>query len=320
MNEVRDVLRLTIGPLHYEFHAHDAWGVDALDRLRANVVVVDFPGAADRVLHLADLGMTRDENDQINRDWLPDRYAALLPEDAPRDGWRLTGDETGHMTFRHDRSHHSLFVFGVFPPDYFGPFQLPWPAMLEDIIARGGGILHGGLIAQNGRGLILTAPPGGGKTTAIGRLPAEWPVLADDASLVWSDAEGGFLASPLPTWSVLLGRTPALPAIRRWEIGTVVPVSGIVLLHKGQQDRLTSLPALQSIPALYRAMSEHPRVIKNGEPYRTHLFDVAHGLARAVRIWRLDATLAARFWEHLPSVASEGEHANPRVALSRVTS
>jgi len=305
MNEARDVLRLTIGPLHYEFHAHDAWGVDALQRLRANVVVLDFHDAADRILHLADLGMTPDENAQINRDSLPDRYAALLPEDAPRQGWRLTGDETGHLTFRHDHTHHALFVFVAVPADPEGPFQLPWPLLLEDIVACGGGILHGGLIAQGGQGFIVTAPPGGGKTTAICRLPTDWQVLTDDACLVWPAAEATFYASPLPTWSVLLGRGHALPAIVRWQVGTVVPVVAILLLQKGEQDQLTPTPALQAIPTLYQAVSEHPRVATNRESHRTNLFDVARGLARAVPAWRLDVSLAGRYWEHLPSVTSE---------------
>lgn len=299
MNETPELLRLTIGPLHYEFRAHDAWGVDALERLRANVVVQDFAGAADRVLHLADLGMTPDENGQINQDWLPDRYAGLLPPGAPRQGWRLTGDETGHLSFLHEQTHHNLFIFGVFPADHRGPFQLPWAALLDDIVGRGGGaILHGGLITQGGRGYIITAPPGGGKTTSIRRLPEEWQVLADDACLVWP-VSGKFVASPLPTWSVLLGRGEALPSIGRWQVGARVPVGGILLLHKAEHHRLSTLSARDALLPLYQALCEHPRVVTNRDDYPTHLFDCARYLAWATPVWRLDVTLAGRFWEML---------------------
>lgn len=300
MQEVRDLLRLTIGPLHYEFLAHDAWGVEALRRLRARVVVVDYPMAADRVLHMADLATPRDEDAPISEDWLPNRFAALLPDNAPRRGWRVVGDETGYLTFRHNDSTHSLFVFGVIPAAHQAPFQLPWPLLLEDIISRGGGILHAGLIARGESGYLITAPPGGGKTTAIGRLPPEWHVLADDASLVWPASGEHYSASPLPTWSVLLGRGSALPAIDLWKLGTVVPVKGVLLLHKGEQDRLTPLSTFQSIPVLHQAFSEHPRVVTNRGPHRTHLFDVARSLARAVPAWRWDGTIAGTFWEHLP--------------------
>ena len=136
MDTVRDLLRLTIGPLHYEFRARDTWGEDALMRLRAHVLGVDFAGPPDGVLHLADLDMTLEENQEINQDWLPDRFAALLPEDTPRQGWRLSGDETGHLTFQHENTHHGLWIYGAIPAEYRAPFQLPWPAVLEDIIAR----------------------------------------------------------------------------------------------------------------------------------------------------------------------------------------
>jgi len=316
MNEARDVLRLTIGPLHYEFHAHDAWGVDALQRLRANVVVLDFLGAADRVLHLADLGMTSDEHNDVNRDWLPERYAALLPEDAPRQGWRLTGDETGHLTFRHDATWHGLCIFGAIPADSQGPFQLPWPPLLEDIVAREGAILHGGLIAQCEQAYIITAPSGGGKTTTISRLPADWRVLADDACLVWPGREGKFLASPLPTWSVVLGRGEPLPAVGRWQIGGVILVAGILFLKKGKQDQVKLLQPLKALPLLYQAISEHPRVVTNRESHRARLFDVARALAGATATWQLDAALDGQFWEQFRPLASQRvSRAGGRIAI-----
>jgi hypothetical protein len=303
MEELRDRLRLTIGPLHYEFRAHDAWAEDALARLRTHVVCVEFAGSPDRMVHLAALGMTEDENDQINQDWLPGCFATLLPEGSPCRGWWLTGDETGYLTFRHDGTRQVLWIFGSIPALFRAPFQLPWPALLDDIVACGGGILHGGLIARGGHGYLVTAPPGGGKTTTISRLPAGWRVLADDACLVWPGAGETFLASPLPTWSVLLGRGEVLPAIGRWQIGASVPVGGILLLSKGDRDRLTPLPVLQALPALYQALFEHPQVVTNGNRHCTRLFDVARDLARAAPVWRLEATLDGQPWEGLPALA-----------------
>ena len=97
-----------------------------------------------------------------------------------------------------------------------------------------------------------------------------------------------------------MGHGEALPAIGRWQIGAIVTVGAIVLLGKGDHDRLTSLPALQAVPALYQGLCEHPRVVTSGDPHRAHLFDVACGLARAAPAWQLDAALDGRFWEYLP--------------------
>ena len=291
MNATPDTLRLTIGPLHYEFRAHDDWGKDALARLQAHVVPVPFTGAPGRVLHLADLHMTPDENEEINQDRLPDRFAALLPGKGPRQGWRLTGDETGYLTFLHDQSRHSPFVFGTIPARCSGPFQLPWPALLEDITARGGGILHGGLIAQSGHGYIVTAPPGGGKTTMISRLPSEWCVYSDDACLVWPSDSGQFLASPLPTWSLLLGRSEVLPAIGRWRLGDREPIEAVLLLQIGNCDQWEAMSPRQVLLPLCRALSEHPRVVSNRDRYRTHLFDVARDLAKSAPAAKLSVPL-----------------------------
>lgn len=301
MDEVLDRLRLTIGPLHYEFHAHDAWGIDALDRLRTHVVVQDFTEPTDRLLHLACLDMTRDEFQQIQRDRLPDRYAKLLPSGWPRHGWRMHRDETGHMTFQHSDWQHSLFLLGVPPSEQSGPFQLPWAILLQDMIVRGGAILHGGLIARSGVGYILTAPPGGGKTTCIARLPHEWQVLADDACLIWPGASNRFHASPLPTWSVLLGRTPIMPSIGRWSIGTNVAVRDVLLLRKSEHDRCDLMARYDRLLPLYRALCEHPQVLMNRVSCGTSLFDVARHLARSASVWELHVTAAGQFWEHIPT-------------------
>lgn len=299
MNEIRDVLRLTIGPLHYEFLAHDAWGMDALGRLRTNVTCMEFEGTADRVLHLAELKMSTDENAQINRDWLPDRFARLLPENSERQGWHLTGDETGHLTCHNNKNRHVLFIFGAIPFECVAPFQLPWPVLLEDIIPLGGGIVHGGLISHHGRGYIVTAPPGGGKTTAIRQVPAEWGVLADDACLVWPVADKQFLASPLPTWSVLLGRGTALPAIGRWKTATIVQIRGIILLSKGDHAYVTAVRSRRAIPAIYQGLCEHPRVITNRNLHRSTLFDVARNLSDAIPTWRLCTGIDGNPWKDL---------------------
>jgi hypothetical protein len=304
MEKIGDLLYLMIGPLQYEFRAHDIWGEKTLGRLRTHLLCGGFSGPPQRVLHLANLGMTAEENEQINRDRLPDRFAALLPADSPRQGWILTGDETGYLSFRHQATNHGLWIFGAITEEYQAPFQLPWPMMFEDIVEKGGGILHGGLIVRNGKGLILTAPPGGGKTTAISRLPSPWSVLADDACLVWPGNGKSFLASPLPTWSMLLGHGETLPFIGRWKIGTVVPVLGIILLQKSDTDRLTPLPVLKVVPALYQALCEHPRVVTNCDLPRMRLFDIARCLAKATPVWRLDATLTGQFWEGLATIVS----------------
>lgn len=292
-----DILRARIGPLLYQFQAHDDWGMSILNHIRDNCLCVDFLGESDRVFHLARLAMTEDENRVINQNCLPERFYCLLPEESPPQDWNLGGDETGFLTFWHEKTRHCLWIFGAIPELFKAPFQLPWRLVLADIIKKEGGIMHGGLVARNGKGLILTAPPGGGKTTAISRLPDSWKALSDDACLVWPEGDNMYFASPLPTWSVLLGKNATLHNINRWEIGTIVALSGMIFIIKGDQEFIRQLPKLEGITKINQALCEHPQVVGNRDLHRVHFFDTARRLSKYVPNFILQVTRDGQLWE-----------------------
>jgi len=295
MNKVRDILRLTIGPLHYEFQAHDEWGVDELLKLKKNILMADFAVSANRIMHLAHFPMSREENKQINQNWLPERYLRLLPEGSPRVDWRVGGEPAGYLTFWHAQTHHALFICKSISLGKLGPFQLPWSPILADIVARGGGIMHGGLFSLGCKSYILTAPTAGGKTTMINNLPMDWQVYSDDACLVWPGDGLKYLASPLPAWSLLLGRGELLNRIGKWQLGTVRSIAGIIFLKKSDHCHLAVLSKHQALPKLFQAFCEHPKVVEQLEQYKLLLFDFANNLTRTCLVMRLDVTLNVNF-------------------------
>jgi hypothetical protein len=292
-------LRLLLGPLRYEFVAHDAWAAQALSRLREHVECLGFDGPAQRVFHAGEFRLTARESAQINADVLPKRLADILPT-PPRRGWRLTGDETGHMSWCHPRIRHAIWSHGTVAARADAPFQLPWQPILEDIVEQGGAIIHAGLALSPETCCLVTAPPGGGKTTALSRMPEPWRVLADDAALVWPVANRGFAASPLPTWSVLLGRGAPLRGIGQWQVGRCFGVARTVILKKSIRDRLVRLDDIRAAPHLYRAVSEHPRVVSNRVAFRSALFHTACRLSREHPAWELELTVDGRLWDLLP--------------------
>jgi hypothetical protein len=301
MNPILPSLKLTIGPLRYQLLAHDAWGEETLARLRAHVHCVPFRGPPRRTVHLLEMSLTREETRRARTQALPERLQQWLPEGSPAEGWRMQRDETGLLSWCHAGTAHAFGTYFSWPGDYPSTFQLPWQLMLQDMVELGGAIVHGGLALWEESGYIFTAPPGGGKTTALSRIPAPWHLLADDAAVLWPN-QGGFWASPLPTWSVLLARSENPPGIKRWELGKVVPVATVLFLEKARQDSLRPLPPLQAAQRLYRALCEHPRVLANRAPYRKSLFHTACTVVQTLPVWELQLTRHGEFWRVLEEV------------------
>ena len=98
----------------------------------------------------------------------------------------------------------------------------------------GGVLLHGGLVATGGRGVILAGPGSVGKSTACARIPGPWRALSDDATLVARRGDGSYWAHPWPTWSrVREGR-----ATSGWKVGSGVELAGIAVLAQGEAQAL----------------------------------------------------------------------------------
>jgi hypothetical protein len=299
MRRSTDSLNLTVGPLHYRLVAHDDWGQGALARLRQNVECVPFSGGPDRAIHLLEYILDREDIQGLRSHRLPERLAAAIGARLPKTRWGLTTDTTGCATWCRPGTTTTVWTHSTQFAEQPARFELPWQPVLTDIVARGGGLLHGGLAVLEGRGYIFTAPPGGGKTTALSRTPPPWKALADDAILIWPTRNGRFTASPLPTWSVLLQRSEAPPGVEQWGIATCVDVAGILLLRKAEQNQLFRVQPIEAAQAIYRALSEHPRVLTSRDPLRKNLFRTSCSLARTIPAWELELTRRADFWSML---------------------
>jgi hypothetical protein len=295
-----------IGPLGYQFLAHDALSREALSRFSKGVHPIPFSGCPDRTLHLLEFHPSRDEWAQIRQCSLPTRLIDRLPIEIPTQGWMLMDDFAGGSCWHHDQAPVSLWTFGLVEPEYEPAFQLPWALLLQDIVRLGGALVHGGLAVLGASAHLFTAPPGGGKTTALARLPSPWSVLSDDAALIWPAGDHSFLASPLPTWGVLTGRSEPLPAIVRCRIGQSTELSGAVILEKSGSESFAALSPVDAAPHLYRACCEHPTVVGVRHRHRRHLFRLACQLARAVPTWHLRLTRSTDYWLLLTQAIDPG--------------
>jgi hypothetical protein len=299
-------LDITLGPLHYHLKAHDEWASGLLGRMNHRVACRAFKGSAHRSVHIVRQAISHSSSEAFLAGDLPSELAALVEEELPPQGWQISGNDTTHLTWQHLDTSHAFWTESCRRALPRLPFQLPLDLILHDIVQRGGAIVHGGLAVYKDQGVLLTAPPSGGKTTAFSTTPDNWQLASDDAALLWPCETGRFMISPLPTWSVLLGVNPQLDRIGQWQVGITLPLAGVFVLDKADAIVLTRQPPLEAVSSLYRALSEYPTVIMGRAPYRVSLFRAAAALARAVPAWSLQLPREGNFWPLLEEELSHG--------------
>jgi SynChlorMet cassette protein ScmC len=292
-------MKLRLGPLRYLMQAHDNWGKETLALLRGNIECLEFDGPPGRTIHLLEFQLSLQERKEVDSDYLPDRLSKIIPGLHPKRGWKLTSDQAGNVTWHCSGCSHSLWTWNTETPHFKTVFQLPWYPMLEDMVKLGGALVHSGLAVVEERGYLFTAPPGGGKTTTLSRIPPPWQVVADDAVLVWPTGAGVFRAAPLPTWGVLFGSKERIQNVLLWKVGATFEIDGVILLKKEDNEKMMRLRPSEAARHLYRAFSEHPVAVTNRHPFRKDLFRTACCLSRAIPSWQLELSLEGAFGELL---------------------
>ncbi len=293
-------VRLVLGPLTYDVTPADEWAAEQTERLGEEVALEAGPRpapareAARQCLLLRRASAPGDRPLAI-AGGLPADVAALCLPDAPASGWALSLDALKTATWWHPSSR--LCIMAERPEAAPCPLVLPWLVILRDALALGGAIVHAGLAVRSGRAALFLAQAGGGKSTALRRLPAPWRVLGDDAALVWpADEQGGWLASPLPTWGYLLGRGESVPGVAPWRLGECAPVQVAVVLRKAGRLGLTALRPAEAVRPLYLGLAEYAAVFGTRRMFTRELFAVAAALAREVPAATLEVPKGAEYW------------------------
>ena len=171
-------------------------------------------------------------------------------------------------------------------------------AVYRELCRRGGLPLHCGLLERDGRGVLLLAGEGTGKSTCCRRIQPPWKALSDDLVIVVPAGEGGYQVHPLPTWSDhIIGDWD-----RTWNVEQGLPLAGLFFLEQGNRDE--ALPIGQGRASVASSKSAsyvctRDWVIRDAEQARTlrkTLFRNAAALTRNVPAWILKASLTGQLW------------------------
>lgn len=178
-------------------------------------------------------------------------------------------------------------------------------AIHHDNFLRGGLTIHGALLEHEGRGVLLAAKGGTGKSTCCRRLPDTWQARCDDETLVARTADGRFVAHPFPTWSHYLDEE----GIKTWVTERGIPLAAIFFLERADEDEVVPLPAHEapmwlyhSIFPVYQRQLGRQLDAEAKRAFKTGLFDNACDMVRTVPCRVLRAGRYGRFWEPIEEV------------------
>ena len=121
----------------------------------------------------------------------------------------------------------------------------------------GGGLMHAALGELNGKGFLLAAPGGTGKTTASSRIPAPFISHCDDTTLLVRDNEGNYWAHPFPTWS----RFYCGGAGGSWKFDHVLLLKSIFYLSQSETDSITALNHVEKISRCVASFEQSSRML-----------------------------------------------------------
>lgn len=158
---------------------------------------------------------------------------------------------------------------------------------------------HCALVELDGKGAIICAPGGTGKSTCAARLPSPYRALADDCAIVMR-AGDHFIAQAMPTWSLIVSEHKKLPGCR-FDCSDSVKLDAIFFLEHGDTDEIEPLSGALALGYMNSSCSDHlhwflRHLETENQQLRTNVFNWAMELTSRLPVYRLKATLNGEFW------------------------
>jgi SynChlorMet cassette protein ScmC len=225
----------------------------------------------------------------------------------PDEGWRIRNLDLEQMRLRSNQCLPDV-IWEIGPEDHFDldiiRICVATYPIYQKAVDAGGLPFHASLAGRGGKGVLLAAPGGGGKSTCARRLPPAWKALCDDEALIVRDSEGRYFVHPFPTWSNFFWRRED----RTWDVQKYISLSAIFFIKKGKKDEVIPMGRGEASARMYQAAEQV--CLRNwrycsaeeerGEKER--LFANACELSQNIRAFTLHVSLQGQFWKEIEEV------------------
>jgi len=243
--------------------------------------------------------------DERKKDQCIQTLSKIVSRELPLGGWRSSKGNIMEV-WSHEESSNAIFDLGEKSMNEIVILQMSSVAqfLFRKAAFLGGIPFHSALLDCMGRGVLLAAQGGGGKSTCSRRIPAPWRALCDDETVVIKNSESNFRVHPFPTWSEYIWRrsTPT------WDVQRNLPLAAVFFLEQAEKDEVISLGKATATACINRSAREPLDLIRvdcdpeEKRKIRKRVFENAAELAKAVPTYRLKVSLTGRFWEKIEEV------------------
>ena len=190
-----------------------------------------------------------------------------------------------------DHSLSTICMFSAFKPIY------------RYCTDNGGGPLHAALGGLNNKGFLIAASGGTGKSTSLSRLPDYYEKLCDDTVLLINKGKDEYRAHPMPTWSDLMENISGA-----WKVNNSLPLKAIFFLEQADTDEVIELAPGQASLEIFDSFKQSWISYWNRiqadrkKEISFRVFENSLQLSKALKCYRLKATLDGEFWKEIEKV------------------
>ena len=170
-----------------------------------------------------------------------------------------------HFELIHDKNIEIPYNFNIEDPDDYACMLMMFSNLLGTVaMVSGGGLIHAALGELDGKGFLMAAPGGTGKSTASARLPLPFISHCDDTTLVVKDKDGNFWAHPYPTWSRFYWGGEG----GSWKFDNAIPLKSIFYLSQSESDTISTLTSGEKVSCCVAAFEQASRMLARNEIYK----------------------------------------------------